>query len=439
MKNALKAGFLAIQSHSKLWIILWLLVIFPLVFLYAFYNIHSASTDNVRSLELRRISTLHDTIQSLLVTNTPVGAMLPGLVTEGSDLVAVKVASESPEGLTIIADAVPEFIGQMATDTQTSRLAKLKPGETYITQFEASGHIEDHAYSYVVTPQGGLVIFSAHDFSDLQSILSARTYNSLFALFTIFLFIIGLAYWIAKQINYQELFTKAQNTLKERDLFANSLAHELRSPVTAIKGYASILHESGLSDEHISYVETIEVLSNRLLDLINDFLEAARIQSGALPLQLTSVDMIAVVQKTVTELTQVAIAKNLQLESKLPTESLSIITDEKRLTQVLTNVLSNSIKYTKAGTVSVSVVPKRSTVVCTIADTGFGISAEDQRKLFAPFSRVGDAEQQQEITGTGLGMWITKQLIVQLGGTIEIESIKGVGTHVIITLPLHHS
>lgn len=439
MKNALSAGLLAIQAHSKLWMILWLILIFPLVFLYAFYTVYSASTDNVRSLELRRISTLHDTIEALLLSNTPIVEVLPRLVGEDTDLVALKVATEDSEGLTIIADAAPEYIGQKATDTQTYRLALLRRGETYITSFETNGQMLDHAYRYVATPNGGLVIFSAHDFSKLQSVLSARAFNTSFALFILFLFIIGLAYWVAKQINYQALFVSTQNALKERDLFANSLAHELRSPVTAIRGYASILRESGLSDEHKGYVETIEVSANRLLALINDFLEAARIQSGALPLELVAVDISSVVQKTIAELTQVAVAKNLLLETKLPPEKLHITTDEKRVTQVLTNVLSNSIKYTKAGTVTVSVEPKRRTVVVTIADTGFGISAEDQRKLFAPFARVGDSTQQSEITGTGLGMWITKQLIVQLGGTIEIESIKGVGTHVIITLPLHHS
>jgi signal transduction histidine kinase len=439
MKNALVAGLEAIKSHSKLWMILWLIVIFPVVFLYAFYNIHSASSDNVRSLELRRISTLHDTIEALLITKSPVAEILPSLVPDDSDLVALKVATESRDGLTIIADAEPEYVGQQAIDTRTYRLALLQPGETYIARFETNGRMLDHAYRYLTTPDGGLVIFSAHDFTDLQTVLSTRTFYSTFALFAIFIFIIGLAYWVANQINYQALFARAKDTLKERDLFANSLAHELRSPVTAIKGYASIMKEGESSPESKKYIETIEISADRLLALINDFLEAARIQSGALPLALAPVDVLGVVNKTVTELSQVAAAKNLKLETRLPFEAILMTTDEKRLSQVLTNIISNSIKYTKAGTVTVSVMPKGTSVVCTIADTGFGISAEDQRKLFAPFARVGDSSQQQEITGTGLGMWITKQLISQLGGTIEIESIKGVGTHVIITLPLHHA
>lgn len=126
--------------------------------------------------------------------------------------------------------------------------------------------------------------------------------------------------------------------------------------------------------------------------------------------------------------------KNLSLKSHLPIETVLSWTDEKRLEQVLTNIINNAIKYTDKGEVSVTLESSRVFTVITIADTGGGISAEDQKKLFTPFVRVGSEDQNKKIVGSGLGMWITKQLIAQLNAEISLESIKGVGTHVIIKL-----
>jgi signal transduction histidine kinase len=100
--------------------------------------------------------------------------------------------------------------------------------------------------------------------------------------------------------------------------------------------------------------------------------------------------------------------------------------------QILTNVVSNSLKYTPQGVVELQCSQQGKYVEIIVKDTGTGISAEDQKKLFAPFVRVGGVDQ-TVTTGTGLGMWITKQLVEILGGDIGVESIKGVGTHVVIT------
>lgn len=435
MLKQFKAGLEALKSYSKLWVILWLIVIFPAVFIFAFLDVHGASKDNVRSLELRRISTLHDTIESLIISGVPLANVLPNLHDDESDISDLKVAEDTADGLLIIADIQPEFVGKKATDTKTYRVALLNPGETYIAPVVIEGKPVDHAYRYIETTTGGYVIFSAHDFSDLDALLAARTTNSTFALFVIFAFIIGLAYWVAKQINYQTLFAKAKDKLQERDLFSSSLAHELRSPLTAIKGYASLIRESGVKGDLLGYTETIESSADRLIALIGDFLEAARLQSGKLALTIVEVDLNTLVLDTVAQLTPVATAKNLTLVAKPAVTKCVVKSDDKRLTQVITNIVSNSLKYTAEGTVTVTITPGRRLNTITVADTGFGISAEDQRKLFAPFARVGDESKQAEITGTGLGMWITKQIITELGGSIEVESIKGVGTHVIISVP----
>ena len=102
------------------------------------------------------------------------------------------------------------------------------------------------------------------------------------------------------------------------------------------------------------------------------------------------------------------------------------------MTQVVTNIVTNAIKYTESGSVTLECAYKTNILTIKVKDTGTGISADDQQKLFAPFTRVGGVDD-SAITGSGLGMWITKQLVELLGGSVGVESIEGIGTHIVMT------
>ena len=212
------------------------------------------------------------------------------------------------------------------------------------------------------------------------------------------------------------------------------IAHEFRTPLTAINGYNSFLAEStNLSLDEKGYVNVIQTSTARLLALVNDFLEVARIQSGKMELERTPTDIQTIITGVVDVLKPMAVEKGLMLFYKPLAVPVMYKTDSKRLHQALQNIVSNSLKYTDKGSVEIVTEITPLTVTIRIKDTGMGIGADDQHKLFAPFSRVGGVEK-TTTTGTGLGMWITKQLIELLGGTIAVESIKGVGTHVVIAL-----
>ena len=126
--------------------------------------------------------------------------------------------------------------------------------------------------------------------------------------------------------------------------------------------------------------------------------------------------------------------KNISLVADHIAKELFINVDEKRLHQAFTNLVSNSIKYTQAGTISIGMEERSDRVEIRVKDTGMGISAENQKNLFTPFFRVENTVVNQTV-GTGLGMWITKQLIELMEGSIGVESIRGVGTHIVVTLP----
>jgi two-component system sensor histidine kinase EvgS len=187
-----------------------------------------------------------------------------------------------------------------------------------------------------------------------------------------------------------------------------------------------------ISEKEKTFVDAVQKSTERLLALINDFLEVARIQSGKMNLELQTVDVQPTILAVIEALQPIAKEKGLELSFHKLAVPVALKTDTKRFYQVLQNLISNALKYTEKGSVDITLDLAPKVVSVRIKDTGMGISAEDQQKLFAPFSRVGGVEH-TKISGTGLGMWITKQLVETLGGTITVESIKGVGTHVIVS------
>lgn len=244
----------------------------------------------------------------------------------------------------------------------------------------------------------------------------------------------ALAYWHIKLTDYRYLYIKAKKKNETKDLFTNMIAHELRAPLTAIRGYASLLDEQLTDTEQKKYALRVKESSERLIIIVNDLLDVARIQSGKLSIVKEEVNIGDIVSAVTEELRISAKEKNIVLTNTTQGGSFFAVVDSKRLHQALINLVSNSIKYTQNGAIELALEEKRAYVEIRVKDTGMGISAEDQKKLFAPFFRVTN-EDVSKIAGTGLGMWTTKQFIELMGATIGVESIKGVGTHIVVSLP----
>ena len=247
------------------------------------------------------------------------------------------------------------------------------------------------------------------------------------------MFILALAYWHIRLTDYRYLYIKVRKANEMKDLLTNMIAHELRAPLTAIRGYASMIGEATQDPDQQIYAVRVKDSAERLLVIVNDLLEVARIQSGKLSVEKEVFDVSEVIIAVTDELHVSALEKNIKLSHTGAIETHLIEGDRKRLHQAMTNLVSNAIKYTKDGAIELVIEEKVATVEVRVKDTGMGISAEDQKKLFAPFFRV-ENEDVSKITGSGLGMWITKQLLELMGAKIGVESIKGVGTHVVVKL-----
>ncbi len=228
----------------------------------------------------------------------------------------------------------------------------------------------------------------------------------------------------------------AGQAIASRDRFISIASHELKTPLTSIKGVAQLLlrsHASGrLDPDRLGrQLKTIDTQAERLRDLIDDLLDISRIQSGRLELRPEPIDLAEIVSNLVGTLPDER-RQRVYLDAGHPVRGNW---DPMRLEQVAQNLLDNALKYAPPETiVEVSVRTDGSDALLTVTDHGIGIPANEIPTLFEPFSRAANAGQHDE-TGLGLGLYITRQIIEHHGGTISVESVEGKGSTFNVRLP----
>lgn len=250
---------------------------------------------------------------------------------------------------------------------------------------------------------------------------------------------------VAARIRIEELakeLSVANERLKELDQmkseFLSIASHQLRAPITAVQGYAANLLEGSygvLPDYLRDPLNTIREATRLMVNSIEDYLNISRIEQGRMKYEKSEFDVADLAKKVVNELTPVAAKKNLALSINAP-EDLKVTADIGKIKQVITNLVDNAIKYTNEGSVSVAVEHVDAKAKITITDTGVGIPPEEIGALFEKFKRARGANK-VNTSGTGLGLYVAKQLIEGHGGAIRIESDGvGKGSRFIIELPI---
>lgn len=237
----------------------------------------------------------------------------------------------------------------------------------------------------------------------------------------------------------KEANIKLEELDKLKDEFISIASHDLRTPMTAIKYYLwLILHGKSRTKAKLKeYLERSYTSSERMLTLINDLLNVSRIESGRIKLNLIPTDFGKIAQEMIDEIMSKATERNIALSLDIPKQKLPMVmADAERFPEILTNLMGNAIKFTKpGGKVTVSALPKADAVEVSVADSGVGIRKEDMSKLFTKFGRL-DSSYVAAATngGTGLGLYITKNLVELHGGKISVESEVGRGTTFSFTL-----
>lgn len=429
-----ETGLRALRLHTKFVFIILVLFLLPLLILHIEESSTAISMQNIKTAEKEVVGILHDSLKENVATenffttsqqykdelSTPTNFFLFAQETEGEYQLSTSTLVDDKEF------KIDEFV--LATTPEN--------GDLFIFESESAGNRIWYAASKIKTEGRNLLILTVHDYSNTDAVFAKRSTQMYWPIGLGFLFILSLVYWLIRQTNWEAKYEEQKSILKEQELLVTTITHEFRAPLTAIRGYSSFLGESNrLRPRDLENLSNLDMSTNRLIHLVNDFLEVAKLQAGTLDINSAKVSVCEVVYRVLGALGSSAAEKQLTIRDATQNKEILLVTDQFRLEQILTNIVSNAIKYTERGSVVITYEKNPLYLTIRVQDTGSGISAEDQAKLFKPFSRVGGVEK-TEIVGSGLGMWITKKLVTRLGGGVTIESIQGVGTHVVIKFDL---
>jgi hypothetical protein len=226
---------------------------------------------------------------------------------------------------------------------------------------------------------------------------------------------------------------KAQEANELKTRFLANMSHEIRTPLNGIIGMSRLLEQTELHERQRDYVETIKVSSHTLLTLINEILDISKIESGKMQLEDTHFELKSLIEGTISIVDFAAKSNSLEITMEIaPDVPEFYLGDALRLRQVLLNLLNNAVKFSERGKIIVRVSRRdlfdsQARLFFEVVDSGVGIDPETREKLFEVFTQ-GDASTSRRYGGSGLGLAISRQIVQMMGGKIDVESIKGVGS-----------
>jgi hypothetical protein len=230
---------------------------------------------------------------------------------------------------------------------------------------------------------------------------------------------------------------KAQAADHLKSAFLASMSHELRTPLNSIIGFTGILLQGlagPLNEEQKKQLLMVQNSSRHLLALINDVLDISKIEADQLTLSFSTFELRPSIEKTVKLTAPLAEKKGLELVLEIAPDVAAVTTDQRRLEQVILNLLNNAVKFTEKGRVSLACRTDKDGYLLSVSDTGMGIRAEEIPGLFQPFHQI-DTGLSRKHEGTGLGLSICKKLVGMMGGTIEVQSQWGEGSTFTVRFP----
>jgi PAS domain S-box-containing protein len=236
----------------------------------------------------------------------------------------------------------------------------------------------------------------------------------------------------------REALAVVERRLLAKGVFLDTMAHEMRTPLQAVLGYAELLltaPSASLTDEQREEIGYILQASNRLIAIVNQALELSRMEAARITLAAEPVDLAEVVEAVRQDIAPQALSKALAVEIVLPPSLPPVLGDAERVRQILLNLAGNAVKFTDRGRVRISATTVATPgVEIVVSDTGRGIAAEELPHIFEAFHQVPDGATRQH-GGSGLGLAIAARLADQMGGSIDVSSVPDVGTTFRLHLP----
>jgi len=340
----------------------------------------------------------------------------------------------------IIASDNPEEIGQ--TDEKDSflyTLALSDPTTSITTLFSENGERLFKTARAINDESGNVsaVVMTTQTLSLADIAIQNSITNGRILLFFVVLLILFLFFRHSRIIDYMSLYKKLEEVDQMKDDFISMASHELRTPLTVIRGYVEFVREAPeISDKTKDFISKINISTKELDLLVADILDVSRIEQGRMSFKIENINPLGMIEETISSMELSAGKKGLKLSfNKTKASNGKINIDKDRLRQVLVNLVGNAIKYTKKGEIIVREYEEKGRLYIRVSDTGFGMTEEERKNLFQKFYRI-KTEETEEIRGTGLGLWIVNNIIKEMNGNISVESIKGIGSHFIVSFPI---
>ena len=247
--------------------------------------------------------------------------------------------------------------------------------------------------------------------------------------------------FLFKDISYlkatEKVLLKARETAEQataaKDQFLSTMSHEIRTPMNSILGFTYLLLQNDPREDQKEYLNVQKFAAENLMVLINDILDFAKIEAGKIDVEEMSINLVQLSQKIYSTFKSAADEKGIRLKLNLPEEEIPLVLgDPFRITQILTNLISNALKFTQEGEVSINIIPgKRSVeniaVSFEVADTGIGIAADKIDLIFESFTQAS-SDTTRKFGGTGLGLTICKRLLELMNSEIQVKSVTGQGS-----------
>ena len=428
-----------ISSYPGILYSLSLLIIIPAVLYYNTFFVTSSFQNTIDS-NLQSQALVMENIMGVFVTDFLENEELlqqkvQQISTQNKDLAGIRVLkAQADGGFQVIASHQSGEIGYAANDTALT--IAFSQGQTIANlQVSAQG---ERIWSVIQplrktdsTEKIGLLTLE-FSLAKVDQLIAQTLFNSYLIVVLAMVLTLLLIVHHTRLFEYVALSVRLKELDQMKDNFIRMATHELQSPIINIRGHLQALQEQiggQLTTEQQELFWRANISAKNMGELVADILEVARIEQGRLDFSLSLFDPALVINEVLAELELRAKEKNILLSSSLPAGSYFIKANKNRLHQVLVNLINNALKYTLEGEVRLQVsadsAHKRYTIA--VQDTGLGISAEAQKRLFERFYRV-KTKQTADIPGTGLGLWICKELCERMGGKIFVESLEGVGT-----------
>jgi signal transduction histidine kinase len=439
-------GTTLIKNNPQILYTLFLIISISFAFLYSGQNFFEASNENQNRMENESFGLMQDSFVLIATDKLNDAEALNQSVRffkeknpSISEFIVVRLGNGTS---TILASLNPDDIGK--EDVVNKRLVTEQEGimksQTLLAPAYVNGERHWKAFRGITDPSGRMMVaYFMTDFSMkwLDDLSSKSFENS----YLVLMFIIGGIFLLlvrqVRMIDYTVLYHQLKEVNQMKDDFISMAAHELRTPLTVIRGYVDLLREiPNLDEKHKGNLQNIDVSAKQLNLLVGDILDVTRIEQGRMNLNFVPLDVGNSIKDLAASFEQPVKEKGLTLSLDIAPGLPMISADSEKMRQIMTNFIGNAVKYTIRGgiTVKVGFDEIKKEVFVRISDTGVGISAEDQKRLFQKFSRIRNKET-ENISGTGLGLWITNQMVFAMKGNISVESIKGKGTDFIASFP----